>query len=136
MWIVYSYLWAPFVSLLAWLLGFEFAYDVMIRAGGIHMLLESLYWYGMMLIAIIAVVTGWSLLNRYRYARLSRRCTAPVITDEDISDFFGITDEQMEVLRTGQIARVYLSEDGHIEQVTDGAEQLSGTNVARDRAHN
>ena len=63
MWIVYSYLWAPFVSLLAWLLGFEFAYDVMIRAGGIHMLLESLYWYGQMLLAIIISVSGWSLLN-------------------------------------------------------------------------
>ena len=25
MWIIYSYLWAPLVSLIAWLLGFEFA---------------------------------------------------------------------------------------------------------------
>ena len=45
MWILYSYLWAPFISLVAWLLGFEFAYDVMVRAGGANGLLEILMYY-------------------------------------------------------------------------------------------
>jgi biofilm PGA synthesis protein PgaD len=136
MWIIYSYLWAPLVSLLAWLLGFEFAYDVMIRAGGIHMLLESLSWYGKMLIAIIVCVTGWSLLNRYRFAKLSRRCKAPIVGDEDISDFYGISAEQIDALRTKQIMRLTVSEDGHIEQVADREQQISVTDHAIGRAHN
>ena len=38
MWMLYSYLWAPLISLVAWALGFEFAYDVLIRSGGAYAL--------------------------------------------------------------------------------------------------
>ena len=51
MWALYSYLWAPLVSLVEWLLGFEFAYDVMVRAGGLHVLEEVMYFYGLMIFA-------------------------------------------------------------------------------------
>ena len=73
MWLVYTYLWAPFVSLIAWLLGFEFAYDVMIRSGGIQGLKNVLSWYGLMLGCIIIVVTSWSLVNRLRFSGRERR---------------------------------------------------------------
>ena len=123
MWIVYSYLWAPFVSLLAWLAGIEFAYDVMIRAGGIDSLREALFFYGVMLLGIVAVVTGWSLSNRYRFGKLGRRCGGPVVSDDEIRDLYGITEEQLETLRTQRVTRLSLSEDGSIEGVAAAAEK-------------
>ena len=68
MWVLYSYLWAPFISLLTWLLGFEFAYDVMVRAGGANGLLEILMYYGIVLTCIVVLVTSWSWINRYRFS--------------------------------------------------------------------
>ena len=73
MWAFYSDLWAPLISLVAWLPGFEFAFAVMVRAGGIHVLKEVMHWYGLMVLCIIIVVTAWSLLNRYRFADRGRR---------------------------------------------------------------
>ena len=66
MWVLYSYLWAPFISLVAWLLGFEFAYDVMVRAGGAQGLGDILLWYGLILICIIIVVTWIIYLGSWR----------------------------------------------------------------------
>ena len=119
MWVVYSYLWAPFVSLLAWLAGFEFAYDVMIRAGGIHGLQHAMLWYGVILLAIVAVVSGWSLSNRYRFANLGRRCGGPIVEDDEICTAYGITAEQLESLRSTRVTRLSLSEDGNIERIAD-----------------
>jgi biofilm PGA synthesis protein PgaD len=123
MWMVYSYLWAPLVSLLAWLLGFEFAYDVMIRAGGLRGFKAEMYWYGLMLLGIITVVTGWSMLNRYRFSRISRRNESLVIGDAEITEFYGITNEQLEAMRKTRMARLSISEDGSIVQVADAEAQ-------------
>ena len=90
MWVVYTYLWAPLLSLIAWILGFEFAYDVMIRAGGIVGLKRVLVWYGIMLACICIVVTGWSMLNRLRFSGRERRKGAEIVDDSALASAFGV----------------------------------------------
>jgi biofilm PGA synthesis protein PgaD len=93
MWLVYSYLWAPLISLVAWLLGFEFAYDVMVRAGGFETLKEVIWFYLIVVAIIFVVVAGWSTINRRRFARHDRRQTIDSVPDTEIAAYFGIRGE-------------------------------------------
>lgn len=117
MWVLYSYLWAPFVSLIAWLLGFEFAYDVMVRSGGINVLKEVMYFYGLMVLCIIMIVTAWSLINRHRFVNRDRRQAGKIITDGEIAEKFAIDLEQLNLLKTAQAIRLSHDEAGNIEQI-------------------
>jgi biofilm PGA synthesis protein PgaD len=117
MWMLYSYLWAPFVSLVAWLLGFEFAYAVMVRAGGIHVLKDVMYSYGLMVFCIINVVTAWSLANRYRYANLGRRQAGKTVTDTEIAEKFALDPKQLNQLKTARSIRLSHDEAGNIDRI-------------------
>jgi len=117
MWAFYSYLWAPFVSLVAWLLGFEFAYAVMVRAGGIYVLKEVMYWYGLMVICIIIVVTAWSLMNRFRFLNRDRRQAGNTVTDAEIAEKFALDAKQMDQMRTARVMRLSHDEAGNIDRV-------------------
>ena len=120
MWLVYSYLWAPLISLVAWILGFEFAYDVMIRSGGIQGLKNVLSWYGLMLCCIIIVVTCWSLVNRLRYSGRERRKAAAIVDDHALAETFGVELSELRKLRHAQVACLSLDVDGGIQQIQSG----------------
>jgi biofilm PGA synthesis protein PgaD len=117
MWIVYTYLWAPLISLIAWLLGFEFAYDVMIRAGGFEYLKEVIWFYSIVVAAIFVVVAGWSTINRRRFAGHDRRQAIDAVPDSEIAAYFGIGDEQMASLRESRISHISVNEEGQIVNV-------------------
>jgi biofilm PGA synthesis protein PgaD len=117
MWLVYSYLWAPLISLVAWILGFEFAYDVMIRSGGIQGLKNVLSWYGLMLGCIILVVTCWSLVNRLRFSGRERRKGAAIVDDHTLAKAFGVELSELRKLRQAQVACLTLDADGGIKQI-------------------
>jgi biofilm PGA synthesis protein PgaD len=117
MWALYTYLWAPFISLVAWLLGFEFAYAVMVRAGGIHALKDVMNWYGLMVFCIIIVITGWSQVNRYRFANRGRRQAGATVTDTEIAEKFALDPEQLNQLKTARAIRLSHDEAGNIDRV-------------------
>jgi biofilm PGA synthesis protein PgaD len=117
MWAVYSYLWAPLVSLIAWLLGFEFAYDVMVRAGGFQILKDILWFYGIMVACIFVIVASWSMINRRRFANDNRRKAIQPVTDADIAEHFGIRFSQLRTLRESRVARVSLNDEAQIKHV-------------------
>jgi biofilm PGA synthesis protein PgaD len=117
MWVVYTYLWAPLLSLIAWVLGFEFAYDVMIRSGGIQGLKHVLVWYGIMLASICLVVTGWSQINRLRFSGHERRKGAAIVDDSTLASAFGVELSALQELRNGRVASLSLDADGRIQGI-------------------
>ena len=120
MWVVYSYLWMPLISLVAWLLGFEFAYDVMIRAGGFETLIEVLWFYSAVVAIIFVVIAGWSLLNRYRFANRDRRHAVEPVSNAEIAEYFDIREKQLVVLQQSRISHISLNDDGQIVSVDEG----------------
>lgn len=113
LWGVYLYLWVPLVSLLAWALGFEFAYDVMVRAGGARDLLPILLEYAVVVSVILSAFTIWSVSNRLRFKHLTRRSRREPVSDEALSDYFGIPISQIVSMRSHQILRVTFDDDGN-----------------------
>ena len=110
MWAAYAYLWLPLVSLLAWGLGFELAYEVMVRAGGASALRTELFWYGIMLVDVVLTVTVWSLFNKWRFAGHNRRTAHSPVADASLADYFGVTQDELARLRAAQ--RVEIEIDG------------------------
>lgn len=102
MWGAYAYLWLPLVSLLAWGLGFEFAYEVMVEAGGASALRTALFWYGVMLVDVVLTVTIWSLLNKWRFAGHNRRTAHPGVADDNMAAYFGVTLDDLARLRAAR----------------------------------
>ena len=129
MWAVYTYLWAPLLSLFAWILGFEFAYDVMIRSGGLQGLKKVLVWYGIMLGCICIVVTGWSLINRLRFSGHERRMGAKIVDDNALASCFGVDSTALRQLRNARVMRLSLGEDGNIQNINP-------TELPQRRLHN
>ena len=120
MWALYAYLWVPLVSLLAWILGFEFAYDVMIRAGGATHLGTVLFWYAIAITTIFVVFGVWSLSNLLRFAGHNRRGNFDRIEDQSFMAFFGISAEELEQLRTSRSLTLELDAVGAIREIADG----------------
>ncbi len=139
MWVVYLYLWVPLVSLFAWLLGFEFAYDVMIRSGGARGLDKVLITYGISITLILATVAVWSIGNRLRYGRLSRRRSASEVKLEPMAEYFGVDLATGARLRSLKMASISFDSDGrplverHEPSLPDGGPdslQLRGSEAA------
>ena len=134
MWALYAYLWVPLISLLAWILGFEFAYDVMIRAGGAAHLRSVLYWYGIAIALIFVVFGVWSRSNLLRFGGQNRRDNFDRIEDQSFMAFFGISAEELEQLRTSRSLTLELDAVGAITEIAKGesAAQLRPVGQRRD----
>lgn len=117
MWVLYTYLWAPLISLVAWLLGFEFAYNVMIRLGGINTLPSLLAWYVGMIAFIVLAVVIWSVSNRLRFSESNRRKAIAPVTDAEIEEFFDLETSMLLAIRDAQVCRVTLNEQAGFEQI-------------------
>ena len=112
LWAVYLYLWVPLVSLLAWAMGFEFAYDVMVRAGGARDLLPILLEYLVVVSIIFSAFTIWSVSNRLRFRELNRRSRRAPVKDEALSEYFQIPISQIAAMRSRQVIHVSIDDDG------------------------
>ena len=137
MWILYSYLWAPLISLIAWLLGFEFAYNVMIRLGGLNTLPALMVWYVGMIVSIVLAVTLWSGINRLRFSGSDRRKAVAPVTEDEIADFFDLEPSSLLAMKESKICRVTLDDNAVIERVTmeDTSSDDAGPGSDRKRVH-
>lgn len=137
MWAIYVYLWTPLLSMLAWLVGFDFAYEVMIRAGGVDALKHVIWWYGAAVFSILVLTTSWSLSNRYRFRHKNRRTVVSGVADQALMEWFGVNDQQLARMREDRRVRIDFDPQGQIgsvsgvsslaERTTQMRQQASGT---------
>lgn len=128
MWMLYVYLWTPLLSMLAWLVGFDFAYEVMVRAGGMHALKQVVWWYAAAIFSILLITAAWSVSNRLRFRNRNRRQIVGRLEDQALMEWFGVNQEQLTLMR-GQ-TRVEIEFDaqgviGTISGATSPAPQTS-----------
>ena len=112
LWAVYLYLWVPLVSLLAWAMGFEFAYDVMVRAGGATDLLPILLEYLVVVSIIFSAFTIWSVSNRLRFRDLNRRSRRAPVGDESLAEYFRVPIEQIAAMRARKVIHISVDDEG------------------------
>jgi len=121
LWVVYAYFWLPLISLLAWLAGIDFAYDLVIEAGGPENLIVLLLWFLIMLLIIAAIVTGWSGIQYSRFANRERRSAAPPTDPGEQIALWDIDQTTFDQLQSAQQITVNMDHDGRITNVREGA---------------
>ena len=126
MWVLYGYLWLPLISLLAWYLGVRFAYDLVIRAGGLESLLTILFWFGIVLMGTAIIIVGWSAVQRGRFARHERRIWSPSLDPEAERRYWDLPEDVFQCLRRDQRLLVRLDAEGQIESVAEATADGSG----------
>jgi biofilm PGA synthesis protein PgaD len=117
MWGVYIYLWIPLITLGAWLAGFERFYEVMIIYGGFNVVMGLLKWYAMTIVVIAIFVIGWSAINYYRFHDKERRNAAPTASAREISEFFELSEAQVDRAASSRRLVIALDEHGRIAEI-------------------
>jgi len=125
MWAVYVYLWTPLLSMVAWLVGFDFAYEVMIRAGGVDALKHVIWWYTAAVAWILVLTTSWSLSNRYRFRDKNRRSVVSDVADQALMDWFGVSPTQLNHMREDRRVSIDFDQQGQIGSIS-GATNPAG----------
>jgi biofilm PGA synthesis protein PgaD len=117
MWGIYIYLWVPLITLAAWLAGFERFYEVMITYGGFDVVIELLDWYALIIISIAACIVSWSGINYRRFHNRERRYAAPLTKAQQISEFFGIPETEIDRVQSTRRLLIGLDEFGRISRI-------------------
>lgn len=117
MWVLYAYLWLPLISLGAWYLGVQFAYDLVLRAGGPDSLVSLLFWFTIILLTTALVVIVWSWIQRARFEDKERRLSSPALALADEQAHWGLDDASMTKIRSAKRLTLALTEEGQIARV-------------------
>jgi poly-beta-1,6-N-acetyl-D-glucosamine biosynthesis protein PgaD len=119
LWAIYAYLWLPFISLLAWFIGIDFAYGLVEQAGGLGNLLHLLISFSAALISITIIVIGWSAVQYWRFHDSERRTGSPSPSYDDELSLWNIDAETLFQIRRGHRLTIDLDELGAIKSVAD-----------------
>jgi biofilm PGA synthesis protein PgaD len=127
MWAIYVYLWTPLLSMLAWLVGFDFAYEVMIRAGGVDALKQVIWWYTAAVASILLLTTSWSFSNRYRFRNKNRRSVVSDVADQSLMDWFGVSPTQLNHMREDRRVSIDFDQQGQIGSISGATSPAART---------
>ena len=130
-WLLFFYLIRPFLSLFAWLLGFEVFYDVMIEKHGYRHLLDLIGIYLLVILLIGIVIRLWSLYNLKRYGHNEKRkCFPPDLSLQQTAQYFSIQTETLQKWRDSRRIVLHFDDSGNVTlkphgQVSSSAENSS-----------
>ena len=113
-WIIWFYLWLPLLSLFAWLLGFEYFYENMIRLNGLEGLLDLIGWYGLVIGASALLLVFWSAYNLSRFQGKNKRTTSIRVTEEQMAEFFHIDKSGLQICHHEKRIVFEFGQDGSI----------------------
>jgi len=118
MWGIYIYLWIPLITLGAWLVGFERAYEVLILYGGSDVIISMLSWCAACVISILTCIVAWSKINYSRFHNKDRRGSAGAANISDISEFFGVPEKEIERVHLSKRMQIDMDDLGNISDIT------------------
>lgn len=137
-WIIWFYLWLPLLSLFAWLLGFEYFYESMIRLNGFQGLLDLIGWYGIVIAASAVILVFWSAYNLSRFQGKNKRTTNIRVSGEQMAGFFHIKESAVQTCQHEKRVVIDFNQNGSILSINDQLQgdtrQAEAQSVARNGA--
>jgi len=118
LWVIYGYLWLPIISLVAWYYGIDFAYDMVIRAGGPEVLILTLIWCSIVFLVVLLIVISWSGFQYSRFkGKGERRNRTPATDPQEECDVWQIGPALQAQIKSNKIQTISLGTDGRIKSV-------------------
>lgn len=114
LWVVYLYLWIPFISVMAWLIGAHLFHHHVIERGGLRQLALDLRQYGLVVGVMVAVYLAWAVSNYLRFRHTRRLGNAPEVTLAMLAGHFNVDEAEVERLQALRICEISHDEDGNV----------------------
>jgi len=118
LWVLYGYLWLPLISVIAWYLGVDFAYETVVKAGGPDELILLLLWFSIVCLVSLLVVVSWSGFQYSMFKGKGERRTRETFLDPEAErEFWQIDAALQEQLKGGKVMKVSLDDEAKISGV-------------------
>ncbi|MFZ5492923.1 MAG: poly-beta-1,6-N-acetyl-D-glucosamine biosynthesis protein PgaD [Pseudomonadota bacterium] len=117
MWVLYVYLWLPLLTLLAWAIGIEAAYEQMVALGGYRIAAELWAFFATVILIMGGLLLGWARINFYRFRGPDRRQLPGRTDSAKMAADFGLAPDQLSALQTCRCARLDHHPDSSLRHV-------------------
>lgn len=88
-WVIWTSLWLPLITLVAWLFGVDMGYTQLILKEHSHGAHDLLFMLGLAAVCALVFV-AWSFYNRLRYGRLRRRRVTRSVDRASMAGMLGV----------------------------------------------
>ncbi|NOU24493.1 MAG: poly-beta-1,6-N-acetyl-D-glucosamine biosynthesis protein PgaD [Methylotenera sp.] len=118
-WLLYIYLWLPFITLVAWWVGVELFHLQMVELNGYAGIVEKLGLYSAIVVIISIVLIGWAKIERYRFKDSIRRNGYTTVPVGEVAKVFELQESQLTELRKQKSVIVHFFDNGKLASVAD-----------------
>lgn len=118
-WMLYIYLWLPFITLIAWWLGLEVFHRQIIELHGYEGVIDKLGLYSIIVILLSIVLIGWARIENYRFKDSVRRVGRNNVSIGEVAKTFNLQESQLTQLMQKKSVIVYFSEEGELSEITE-----------------
>lgn len=116
-WLVWTWLWLPLGSLLAWKAGLTASPDALAATGGWTGLWSVIVEHARSGAILIGLLIGWALLNLMRFRGKERRAARPAVGMDRLAAEAGTTPAILAQWQAASVMRVSHGEGGEITRV-------------------
>lgn len=94
-WAVWTYLWLPLVSFVAWLFGIHTVHYQMFVLHGYSALADLLLLYALIVAVLGGSLVVWGLINVIRFQNVERRTHAGDVTNDMLADRYAVDSSHL-----------------------------------------
>ena len=117
-WILWFFLFRPFVLLITWVLGYDILYVQMYKLEG-YKNIDRFLMFGIIIASLYVLLRAWNVYNAKRFRGKDRRKRAEDVDVKGMADFFETTPDQMQSLQECRSVDVVFLEKGEIRLESD-----------------
>ncbi|MGB7304031.1 MAG: poly-beta-1,6-N-acetyl-D-glucosamine biosynthesis protein PgaD [Burkholderiaceae bacterium] len=120
-WMIWTLLWLPLITTLAWIFGGIRAEYYVIRPLEIGVLGEQLLFYGGVIFVLVGSLYLWAAYNLRRFRGLDRRRGRAAVTIEQVAQVHGVPPQRLAKWQQARVLFVSHDDEGRILKVNVGA---------------
>lgn len=101
-WIIWIYLWMPFITLAAWFFGVSKAHTQFWLIQELVELQRLVVIYAAVIIALGSTLLIWALIDFLRFRNVHRRIAPTAARQEELADYIGVPEQEIAALHNAR----------------------------------
>lgn len=118
-WMLYIYLWLPFITLITWWIGLKIFHRQIIELHGYEGVIDKLGLYSVIVIILSIILIGWARIENYRFKDAARRVGRNNVSIAEVAKTFNQQESQLAQLMQKKSVIVYFSEEGQLTEIAE-----------------
>ena len=124
-WVVWIYLWLPFISLVAWWVGIQLFREHMLDNDGYKVLFSDMHEYAIVIVVIAAVLISWARYNLLRFRDKGNRKSSKHVDLTELAQGFKIDPQRLRHWQNAKRLVIHHDKQGEITGVETGTPALA-----------